>query len=355
MLTPLLLASALLSSASGTNSGTTIGSTASTHRAVKRHVRVAAAHAVKPEAKAVTPSVTPSAPSRFISVDMDLPALGTDRRVILTDMRKELLKNTDATGGRLVFNGGPGGWRGVDKALYDFDGTALERIELVFRAEASDADTRSLFLDLRNVLAKRNGMPSFDRVRDGDASIDRGIDALASHKHASSWASAGVKTQLVASYGDSRSVRVVISRDPRSELAEFAGEENRSWALADLTKQALAARSAADTLFDDFGEQPTIIDGARAKGKPLAVHLKSVNIPKGLAGVRESTVSDRFARFADGHWDVDAATASKDADVELVVEVLPGSTADRYTMRLSAVIARGARRGETLYTAVQSL
>lgn len=304
---------------------------------------------------AVTPELAPGAPSRFISIDMDLPALGTDRRVVLADMRKELLKNTESTGNRLVFNGGPGGWRGVEKAAYDFDGTALERIELVFRSEATDADNRQLFLELRNTLAKRNGSPSFDRVRDGDASRDRGIDALATQQHATSWASDGIRTQLVATYGDGRSVRVVVTRDPHTELGAYREDNGHKWAVADSSDQALATRTAADTLFDDFGEQPTVLEGAKAKGKPLTVRLKTVNLPKDLPGVKESTVSDRFERFADGHWDLDAVKTAKDADVELLVEIVPGATADRFTMRLSAVVAQGKHRGATLYTAVQTL
>lgn len=373
MLTPFLLASALLQATSPAASSGTHRLHRQGHgahhaalgggRHAQRHVAAAqtstgtnATSATRANADHATPAIAPVASSRFVSIDMNLPALGTDRRVVLADMRKELLKNTQATGSRLVFNGGPAGWRGVESANYDFDGTVLERIELVFRSEPTDAATRELFLDLRSTLAKRNGSPSFDRVRDGDASLDRGIDALATQKHATTWAAEGVKTQVVAAYGDNRAVRVIVSRDPHTEAMEaFGADDGHQWAVADLSKLQLAARAAADTLFDDFGEQPTVIEGAKKKGSAIAVRLRTVNIPKGLASVKESTVMDRFDRFADGHWDVDAVKAAKDADIELVVDVLPGATADRYTMRLSAVIAQGKRRGETLYTALQTL
>jgi hypothetical protein len=307
----------------------------------------------------------PAGSPRYVAGDLELPALGTDRRVVLSNMRRGGLHMTEGAGSQLVFDGGPIGWLGVDKSTFDFDGMALDQIDLQFATPADDVATRNLFLSLRSALAGRYGLPWFDRVRDGDASQDHGVDALSMQSHQTSWANDGIKVQLSATYGHARSVRVLVSRDAHTERAHEltraqseAADADTHWGAQELTNMAMVSRLAADSLFDDFGEQPLIIQGAKLKGKPVTVRLRSVKIPKGMTGFDEATVAKRFERFVDGHWDVDAvASKSAQPDVDLVVDIVPLSKnqTNTYAMRLSAVVATGKQKGETMYTAIQAL
>jgi len=117
-------------------------------------------------------------------------------------------------------------------------------------------------------------------------------------------------------------------------------------------------RHAADSLFDDFGEQPAVIQAAKLKGKPVTVRLSKVVIPKEIAGINEQVLNRRFEAFADGHWDVDSVKQGKQgADIELEVDVVPLSKSQPnvFAMRLNAKVASGKQKGETLYSAVQAL
>jgi len=308
---------------------------------------------------------TPAGAPRYIAGDLELPALGTDRRVILSTMRRGGLHMTEGKGSELVFDGGPLGCTGVEKSTFDFDGMALDQIDLSFATPADDVATRNLFLSLRSALAQRYGLPWFDRVRDGDAKQDHGVDALAMQSHQTSWANEGVKVQLAATYGHTRSVRVLVGRDAHTERAHEltraqseAQDSATQFGAQELTNMQMVSRLAADSLFDDFGEQPLIIQGAKLKGKPVTVRLRSVKIPKDMTGLDEATVTKRFERFVDGHWDVDAvASKSATPDVDLVVDIVPLSKnqANVFAMRLSAVVASGKQKGETMYSAIQAL
>ena len=304
----------------------------------------------------------PASAPVYYGADLDLPRLGTDRRVVLSEMRRVGLHMLNGEGAHLVFDGGPLGWKGVDKATFGFEGMALDQVDLDFAEPADDAAARDTFLALRRALADRNGLPWFDRVRDGDAKVDKGVDALALQSHQTSWVTNGVKMTLSASYGKQRGVRVSVVRDTHSEaaseLTSNATDDDRTWAAQDLTNLALVTRHAADSLFDDFGEQPAVIQAAKAKGKPVTVRLSSVKIPKEIGGINEQVLNRRFEAFADGHWDVDAVKQNKQsADIELEVDVVPLSKSQPnvFAMRLSAKVANGKQKGETLYSAIQAL
>lgn len=316
---------------------------------------------VKSDVSVPLDSAPASAPV-YYGADLSLPKIGTDRRVVLSEMRRVGLHMVDGEGAHLVFDGGPLGWKGVEKATFGFENNALDEVEIDFASPADDTATRNLFLSLRKALAERNGLPWFDRVRDGDASVDKGVEALALQSHQTSWAGDGTKTVLSAAYGRQRGVRVVVTRDMHSEsaaeLTSNATDDERSWAAQDLTNLAMVTRHTADSLFDDFGEQPAILQAAKLKGKPVTVRLSSVKIPKEIAGINETVVNRRFEAFADGHWDVDAVKADKaPADIELVVDVVPLSRSQPnvFAMRLSAKVANGKQKGETLYSAIQAL
>lgn len=304
----------------------------------------------------------PASAPRYYAPDLALPKMGTDRRVVLSEMRRVGLKLVNGEGQNLVFDGGPVGWKGVEKATFGFEGQSLDQIDLVFATPADDDAARNLFLSLRQALAERNGLPWFDRVRDGDAKVDKGVEALALQSHQTSWATEGAKTTLSAAYGRQRSVRVSVLPDMHTqaaaELGGNASDDDRTWAAQDLTNLAMVTRHAADSLFDDFGEQPAILTAAKLKGKPVTVRLASVKIPKEISGINETVLNRRFEAFTDGHWDVDAVKSAKaPADIELVMDVVPLSKAQPnvYAMRLSAKVANGKQKGETLYSAVQAL
>jgi hypothetical protein len=304
----------------------------------------------------------PATAPHYYSADLSLPKLGTDRRVVLSEMRRVGLHMVNGEGSHLVFDGGPVGWKGVEKSTFSFEGMALDQVDIDFATPADDQGTRDLFLSLRQALAERNGLPWFDRVRDGDAHVASGVDALSLQSHQTSWANDGVKMTLAAAYGKQRSVRVSVVRDTHAEaaaeLTSNATDDDRTWAAQDLTNLALVTRHAADSLFDDFGEQPAVLQAAKLKGKPITVRLAAVKIPKEIAGINEAVLNRRFAAFADGHWDVDAVDAKgKPADIELEVDVVPLSRSQPnvFAMRLSAKVANGKQKGETLYSAIQAL
>lgn len=339
-----LLAAAIIITAAGS-------ATSASAKAGKR--------AAKPATHVSVPLMAaPSAP-HYVAADLSLPALGTDRRVVLSGMRRVGLHMLDGAGARLVFDGGPLGWRDVSRSVFDFDGMTLDLINLEFATQRDDLANRDLFLALRKALAERNGLPWFDRVREGDPAVEKGVEALAMQQHSTSWAKDGTKITLSATYGQHRAVRVVVQRDAHTEAAAelaTAGEDDRPWGAQQLTGLAVVSRLAADSLFDDFGEQPAVTQGAKLKGSPISVRLASVHIPKDVAGIDQGNITKRFERFVNGNWDVDAGSRGH-ADVELEVDVVPmsRSTPGVYAMRLSARVAKGNQKGETLYAAVQAL
>jgi hypothetical protein len=286
----------------------------------------------------------------------DLPNLGTDRRVVLATMRHAGLKTLTATGTRLVFDGGLPGWPGVTRAAYDFKNNLLTAITLDFATPSDDIANHQLFWDVRDALAVKHGSPSFDRVRDSDRHRDT---VLATQKDATIWANEGVKIEIEATYGDKRGLVVSVARDPHSEyVGEVASvTDTQAWAVRDTTTLTLATRAAAESLLDDFGDQQTIVEGARKKGAPINVRLKSVTMPAALAANAKAAVQERFNRFANGDWDVNAVADAAQADVDLVIEVVPVPNAptESYQMRLSALIAHGTRSGKTLYSATLAI
>ncbi len=320
-----------------------------------------AAKAVRSDGNVPLHSAPATAPV-YYPADLELPKLGTDRRVVLSEMRRVGLHMVNGEGAHLVFDGGPLGWKGVERATFAFEGMGLDQVDLDFAQPADDGATRDLFLALRRALAERNGLPWFDRVRDGDAKVDKGVESLALQSHQTCWVTSGVKMTLSASYGRQRGVRVNVVRDlhteAAAELTSNATDDERTWAAQDLTNLAMVTRHAADSLFDDFGEQPAILQAAKLKGKPVTVRLTSVKIPKEISGINEQVLNRRFEAFADGHWDVDAVKQNRQgADIELEVDVVPLSKSQPnvFAMRLSAKVANGKQKGETLYSAIQAL
>lgn len=286
----------------------------------------------------------------------DLPALGTDRRVILSTMRHAGLKALESTGDRLVFDGGLPGWPGVSRASYSFANNALTTIELEFKRPGDDEANHALFWDVRDALAVKHGSPSFDRVRDSDKARE---GVLARQKDATIWANEGVKVAIEATYGTGRALKVSVNRDAHSEYEREVASvtDNKAWAVADSSALTLSTRAVAENLFDDFGDQQTIVEGAKRKGSPINVRLKKMNLPTSLASATDA-IQQRFFRFADGQFDVvKAVNGANEADVDLVIDVVPVANVatEQYQMRLSAVIAHGTRSGQVLYSATAAI
>jgi hypothetical protein len=301
-------------------------------------------------------AVTSARAERFVAIDMDLPELGTDRRIILADMRRVGTRLIEDKGGVLVFEGGPTGWDEVETTTFTFNGTKLEQVALVFKKQKDDLRTRSLFFVLRRALAQRHGSPWFDRVR--DEAEEKGPASLALQEHATTWTAQGKRFQLAGAYGEERGVKLVLSRHVQTnELAdvEESDSEQRHWAVNNSSGVALQARQAADHLLNDFGEQEVVIKGARQKGTPITVRLRNVKLPKNVEGLSAGVISSRFEKFVRGHWDVEGE--EREADLELNIEIVPVVAGSRTTfvMRLDAVVARGKERGTTLYSATQQL
>lgn len=297
-----------------------------------------------------------STPAQAASDELSLPKIGAKRRTILAEMRRHGLELVDGEDERMVFDGAPPGFPGVTQAIFYFQGVTLRQIELVFAVPDEDLAARDTFFSMRERLAERLGSPGFDRAKDLVGRRGNRM-TLTLQGHTSTWTDATQKLTLTAEYGAARSLKLTVVQhvpfDEKLAIGEDGDDQMNSWAARELTPWATLVKVAADTLFDDFGEQRTVLQGATVKGQPVAVRLREVRIPSSLEGVERKLIESRFDMFTKGHWDVNATKKARAVDLDLDVEIVPVivNGRSRYAMRLEAFTTRGKDRGQTIYSA----
>ncbi|MEO1173126.1 MAG: hypothetical protein AAFX94_13910 [Myxococcota bacterium] len=265
---------------------------------------------------------------------VDLPELGSQRRVVMSKMRRagfEMLSSKDDT---LVFAGSPDGWPKATTTTYIFRGLIAEEL----RVEYIDVETRKrsnkIYSGIKARMSKWFGAPWLDRVPPPSDSAG---------PLRTTWENTALRAELQMKHDPLHTVSIAIKRSAhlqaKQEVESVKGDEMPYDAAASYIGLSTSVKEAAEILFDDFGEMDMVRESARAKGEPLKVALGEVSLPRDVKGVDETLIQRRFLQLTAGHWNLESS-AAEDSDVEFRVALVLTSAGGKrvYSMRLDAFV-----------------
>lgn len=297
----------------------------------------------------------------------DLPELGSQRRVVMAEMRAMGYRVLDASGDTMVFQGGPVSWKRPTQTTYFFRHNIAEEVRFDYSDMSKDPDADRMFRTVRSRVSRWSGTPWFSR--DADTEMRKG----SMRAMRTTWESPKFATVLESRHGANRGVTLSIRRSARllarDEVEAIKGDTNPWDQQAEFAGLSTSAKEAVENLLDDLGEHPLVRDGAKRKGKPLHIKLGQLDLGK-VAGVDATLVKRRFLQFVSGHWDMNSVEQSREADLEVNITLVPSMSGGKkiYTVELNAVApnmeaVRGQRKqrrrgakngavaGKTIYSA----
>lgn len=287
---------------------------------------------------------------------MEVPELGSRRRVVMSEMRRAGFELMSSENDTLVFRGSPRGWPEATTTTYVFRHLIAEEIRLDYIDMPSANGAKRLYAGLKKRLTEQFGAPWLERRPD--------VDSTASPPPLrTTWEDEALYAELVSTHTPLHSLSLSIKRsahlNAKREVEAVKGDEV-SYELAYVGLSTLA-KEAAETLFDDFGEMREILDAAKSKGKPLTVKLSEVKVPEDAKGVDRDLIERRFIQLAAGNWNLELKDGK--TDIELSVSLVPTTVAGKktFSMRLEAYVdeGRSQRRrkvaGRKLYSASHRL
>ncbi|MEM6734076.1 MAG: hypothetical protein AAF658_21115, partial [Myxococcota bacterium] len=241
---------------------------------------------------------------------------------------------------KLVFRGSPDGWPKATTTTFVFRHLVAEEVRLDYIDLPSVKDARRLHAGLKQRLSKWFGAPWLERLPAQDEK------ATASK---TTWENEALYAELASEHSPLDSVSVFIRRsahlEAKREVEAVKGDAD-SYDLAYVGLSTLA-KEAAETLFDDFGELPLVLESARDKGEPLTVKLSDVEVPEEVEGVDRELIERRFMQLTAGNWNLELTSGKRATDVELRVALVPTRVNGKktFSMRLDAYVdERGGNR-----------
>lgn len=268
----------------------------------------------------------------------------------MAEMRRASNRLMDSSGDVLEFAGGPVGFADAAASTFQFDGVNLSHVSIDLGRSDTDTRAHRLFRDVRRRLASRYGSPWYDALRDRDA--DRG------GAWTTTWSDTRSKITLRAR--SDRRVTVTITKASMRAAArrgEGTGTMRAAWATDHFETEGSRAKSTAEDMLYDFGNQRFLAWGARRKGAPIGIRLKAIRVAKNSAGVDRNVILGRFLNFAKGNGEVAMAGKGRRADVDLKIAVTPTLRHGQrvFAMKIEARGRHGKSRGRLLYSATRYL
>lgn len=265
---------------------------------------------------------------------VDLPRLGSQRRVVMSQMRRAGSRVVDARGDRIVFTGGPQFWPGLSTTTYVFRYLVAEELQLGFTGFEDLKSLNRVYTDAQRRLTQWFGAPWLERLPDGPI----GESPL---RTMFEWP--GFHIELTTSQSPEALVVVSIKRSAhltaKQEVESVKNETAHYDPLRGYIGWSTKVKSAIEALFDDFGELQMVREGAQLKGAPLKVSLRKISLPRApIPGVDRSLVEQRFIQMTSGHWHLEPIDDRLASDVEFRVAFAPTQIDGEatYAIRLEA-------------------
>lgn len=290
------------------------------------------------------------------ALPMDVPDLGSRRRVVMSEMRRAGFELMSSANDTLVFRGTPEGWPEATTTTYVFRHLVAEEIRLDYIDVPSVQQAKRLYAGLKKRLTESFGAPWLERRPDVES---RG----SAPPLRTTWENEALYAELLSTHEPLHSVSLSIKRSAhlaaKREVEAVKGDEE-SYDLA-YNGLSTLAKEAAETLFDDFGELREILEAAKSKGEPLTVRLADVEVPEDAAGVDRDLIERRFMQLAAGNWNLELREGK--TDIQLSVALVPTTVAGKktFSMRLEAYVDEGRSQqrkkiaGRKLYSASHRL
>lgn len=279
---------------------------------------------------------------------IDIPELGTKRRVVMAAMRMSGHRLLDGSGERLDFNGGPVGLERAIKSSYRFSGVTLDDVMIDFGRAAANQEERQFYRSVRRQLVTQYGGQWHGTARTTAGRVVR----------KTTWRRTDSRVTLRSLRNGRVIVRIRRHQGRKQQQPVQAPVFERAmWSPSQYNPSATRAKIVAEELLAEFGDQRVISQGARRKGAPIGVRLKTIEIPANAVGIDSYLIHQRFIRFIKGYWEVALARTRRRADVDLELKVVPtlhnGSRG--FAMQLEARALNGRGRGRVLYSATRRI
>ncbi|MEO0459400.1 MAG: hypothetical protein AAF219_01065 [Myxococcota bacterium] len=270
------------------------------------------------------------------NLPMQLPELGSQRRVVMSEMRRAGFELLESEGDTLVFAGAPPGWMKATTTTYVFRHLVAEEVRVDYIDVPNTKHTARVYSDVKRRLSDWFGAPWLDRVPQG-RSVRGPLRTT--------WESPGLFAQLSTERKPINNVSVSVKRsahfNAKREVESVKGDDMPYDAAQAYVGLSTSAKGAMEALFDDFGEMRLVLEGAKSKGAPLKVSLSEISLPpEELKGVDRMLFERRFFQLISGHWNLEPAGDGQPSDVELKVSMVPTRVKGKqsYAIRLDAFV-----------------
>lgn len=265
---------------------------------------------------------------------VELPELGSKRRVVMSKMRRAGFDVVSSANDTLVFSGSPEGWMDATTTTYVFRGLIAEELRLDYIDLKDRKASNRIFASIKTRMSKWFGAPWLDRVPP---------PADSSGPLKTTWLNTALRAELMTDHDPLHSVTLSITRSAhlraKREVESVKGDDMPFGAAASYVGLSTSVKEAAEILFDDFGEMDMVRESAKAKGEPLKVSLSEVSLPKDVQGVDETLIQRRFMQLTAGHWNLESSETAE-SDVEFKVALISSTVGGEriYAMRLDAFV-----------------
>ena len=277
--------------------------------------------------------------------EMDLPELGSKRRVVMAEMRIAGANLLDSSGDRLEFIGGPAGLPEASTSSFSFDtDLTLTGGNILFPRVNGREETSRRFRQLSGRITHSCGKPE----------SSKGLVAT--------WVCKDTQIELRADAHGDTELTISPPRHqreqamPQAKPATDVTDEVAVWSPRFFHERTTATKRAVENLLHDLGHQKFLQWGYRMKGSPLGLRLDNVEVPHGIDGIDGDLLKVRFLYFVRGNWNVDVAKTPQQTDIDLDMRIVEtDGNNPRYAVQLTARAAHGKARGRVLYSRSQHL
>jgi hypothetical protein len=268
-------------------------------------------------------------------------------------MRRGGLALEDGAGSTLVFGEGPAQWVDATQTVFHFDDLKLSRMEFTYE-NLSTADVLcSTYKKLWERLQSELGYP-WDQTQSLEESCVNGQPAKHLEASFTDFSTRGVLRI------EGNRARVVLG--PDGAPGKFGAVQEKVEAEEDTSQYAayaIAARFAAESLLDEFGDQPFVSKAAKRRRRPVFVRLQGIKIAKSLQSVDKMLIERRVRNIIRGEWDLDLTRSARRAELEMKVAIVPalrdGERIYAMTLEVRDAKAKGKNKKKVLFSGARVL